>query len=229
MLDAVFHFERLLCRQVMVPRGEVDFLTIDSTLPECIELARKTQHTRYPLCRGSLDEVLGIVHVKDLMGRAPGEKTDLLSISRPANHVPETKRIHELLNEMQRSHQHMAIVVDEHGSTAGVITLENILEEIVGSVQDEFDRERPDFRREDSHTYVVRGSTVLGRLNREMGLELKEPGVNTLSGLLAARLGRFPEKSDLIQLQGAVAEVLSVTGSQADQVRLKLEKREGEH
>jgi magnesium and cobalt transporter len=173
--------------------------------------------------------VLGIIHVKDLMGIAPGETTDLLSISRPANHVPETKRIHELLTEMKRSHQHMAIVVDEHGSTAGVITLENILEEIVGSVQDEFDREHPAFLREGPHTYVVRGSSVLEKLNREMELQIREPGVNTLSGLLAARLGRFPEKGDLIQLPGAVAEVLSVKGSQAEQVRLTLEKREGEH
>jgi CBS domain containing-hemolysin-like protein len=209
----------------MVPRGEVVFLDVNLPVPENLMMTRKTQHTRYPLCDGSFDEILGVVHVKDLVGR---KIVDLRSVMRPAQHVPETKRIDRLLAEMRKSRQHMAVVVDEHGSSVGIVTLENILEEIVGSVQDEFDRETPDVFRDKEGSYIALGGLSLERLRSQFDLPLAASEVNTLSGLLAAELGRFPKEGDRVTLPGVVAEVLEADGSRAQKVRLTFLPRPGE-
>ncbi len=224
MMGAVLRLDELLCRQVMVPRGEVVYLDVNDPIPESLMLARKTQHTRYPLCDGSLDKVLGIVHVKDLVGR---RVVDLRSVMRPVQHVPETKRIDRLLAEMRKSRQHIGVVVDEHGSTVGIVTLENILEEIVGSVQDEFDREARDLFRDKAGSYIALGGMSLEKLKNQLGLQIGFAEVNTLSGLLGAELGRFPEVGDRVELPGAVAEVLEAEGNRARKVRLTLRPRGG--
>ncbi len=226
MLDAVFHFDKLLCRQVMVPRGEVVYLDAAWPMSRCIALAKSTGHTRFPLCRDSIDEVLGIVHVKDLVGVPGDAEIDLTAVMRPARHVPETTRISAVLTEMQTSHQHMAVVVDEHGSTSGIVTLENVIEEIVGSVQDEFDREAPDLVATGPGQYVVLGSASVERINRHLSLELRAPGVNTMSGLLISEIGRFPEVGDQVELEGVTAQVLGVKGSRATRIRLTLRPRQ---
>ena len=222
MLDAVLHFDKTLARQVMVPRNEIVIFDVNWSLSECINLAGRTEHTRYPICKGSVDEILGIIHIKDLLGMPATEEVDLTTLMRPIRHVPETKKINELLTEMQRNRQHMAAVVDEHGGTAGIVTLENVLEEIVGSVQDEFDHEVPDFQSEGNNSYLVRGRTPLETINREFHLELRAPGVNTLSGFLVAQVGRFLKTGDTVKLSGAVAEVVAVEGNKAVKVRLRL-------
>ncbi len=222
MLDAVLRFDKLLCRQVMVPRGEVVYLDAAWPISRCIGLAKRTGHTRFPLCRGSIDHVLGIIHVKDLVGVPADAELDLTSVMRPARHVPETSRISAVLAEMQASHQHMAIVVDEHGSTSGIVTLENVIEEIVGSVQDEFDREAPDVVATGPGQYVVLGSASVERINRDLNLSLRAPGVNTISGLLISEIGRFPEIGDLVELPGVTAQVLGVKGNRATRIRLTL-------
>jgi CBS domain containing-hemolysin-like protein len=222
MLDAVMHFDKLLCQQMMVPRGEVAFVGVAWTLSQCLEQARRTQRTRYPARRESLDEVLGILHIKDLMGIEPGGTVNLSSFLRPPQHVPETKPINELLAEMQRARQHMAIVVDERGSTAGIITLENIIEEIEGAVQDEFDMESPDLVRLGKGNYLVRGGMPLEKLNRALHLDLRAANVNTVSGYLVARVGRFVEVGDRVEGPGIEAEVLEVEGKRASRIRLRV-------
>ncbi len=230
MLNAVFQLDKLYTRQVMVPRGEVVFFDTTQEFAEILALARKTRHTRYPLCKGSLDRVIGIIHIKDLLGFSPGQAPDLRLIARPAHFVPETKRINQLLREMQHSHQHMAVVVDEHGTVAGIVTLENVIEEIIGRVQDEFDREAPDVIRDRSGGYIVMGSVPLERLNRRFELDLAEPGVNTISGLISARLGRFPKPGDVVDLGPMRAEVLAAEKARATQIRLtrKQKRRTGD-
>lgn len=220
MLDAVLHFDKLLCRQVMLPRGEVAWMQADWSLQDCLAEAHRTQHTRYPVCGEDLDDVLGILHIKDLLGVEAG--ANLTSLLRPVHPVPETKKINELLSEMQRTKQHMAIVVDEHGSTAGIITLENIIEEIVGAVQDEFDTETPELVRQGKGRYLARGAAPLEKVNRALNLDLRAPNVNTLSGYLVAQVGRFLEQGDRIDAPGVLAEVLEVEGNRATRIRLTL-------
>jgi len=225
MLDAVFRLDKVLCRQVMVPRSEVVFLDVRWAAERWLTLARQSRHTRYPVCEGSLDRVLGILHVKDLLGLSPEAAPDLRPFLRPARYVPETARLDAVLREMQHSRQHMAVVVDEHGTTSGIVTLENVLEHLVGALRDEFDIETPDLVEPEPGVFLARGSLPLERLNRELGLDLRMAHVNTLSGLLVARLGRFPQVGDQVEVDELLAEVLAVEGSRASRLRLRLARR----
>jgi CBS domain containing-hemolysin-like protein len=224
LLDAVFHFDELLCRQVMVPRQEIVFLDTAWPLAQCLDVARETKHTRYPLCKETVDQALGVIHIKDLIGVPPDRPLDLTTVQRPLPHVPETMPINLLLRDIQRTHQHMALVVDEYGTTVGLITLEIVLEQIVGSVQDEFDSEAPDIQRESGDRYTMRGNLPLARVNRELHLDLPAHKFDTLSGLLMGKLGRLLQVGDRVELEGATAEVLEVRGGSGIRIRMQLDR-----
>ena len=221
LISAVFRFDDMLTRQVMVPRGEVVFLDLNKPAEECLKLARESRHTRFPLCEGSLDSVVGLVHMKDLLGLNADERLDLRAHHRKLRHVPETMPISRLLREMQSWHQHMALVDDEYGSVVGIVTMENVVEQIVGAVQDEFDSETPEVQRAGAGMFLVSGLVPLERLNREVKLNLESTDVDTLSGLLVSRVGRLLETGDVVALEGATAEVLEEQAGRA--VRVKLE------
>jgi CBS domain containing-hemolysin-like protein len=219
LLSAVFHFDEIVCRQVMVPRNDVVFLEKSWPLPHSLDVARKAQHTRYPLCDGSFDAPVGIVHIKDLLGVDSTVSID--SVARPVRNVPETMPISHLLREMQRTQQHMALVTDKHGSIVGIVTLENLIEEIVGSVQDEHDDEQSEIVPGESGTYVVLGTAMVLRVNHQLAVNLPHSrGADTLSGLLVRELGRFLKVGDKVDLQGVGAEVMEVVGNRATKIRL---------
>ena len=222
LLKAVFRFDDMLTRQVMVPRRDVVFLDAGLSLDEGFEIANRSRHTRFPLCEGSLDTVVGLVHIKDLVGIDTDRNVNLRSVSRPLRHVPETLPISRLLREMQSTHQHMALVDDEHGSVVGIVTMENVVEQIVGAVQDEFDSETPEIVPEAHGAYKVSGQLPLDRLNRELGLGLESQDVDTLSGLLVSRLNRLVKAGDKIALEGATAQVIEEQGGRATQVRIRV-------
>ena len=227
LLNAVFHFDDMLTRQVMIARRDVVFLDVQWSLEKCLEVAKKTRHTRFPLCVGSLDKVSGLVHVKDLLGLTGDEDGLLKSISRPLRHIPETLPISRLLREMQSTHQHMALVDDEYGSVVGVITMENVVEQIVGPVQDEFDSEPPEIVPEGTRVFKVSGGLPIERVNRELGLDLYAPDVDTLSGLLVSRLNRLLKAGDRVRLRNAIAEVVEEQGGRATQVRIHITESDG--
>jgi CBS domain containing-hemolysin-like protein len=139
LLTNVFHFDETYVRQVMLPRREIDFLDVHASLEDCLHAVASTRHTRYPVCEGSLDEVIGLIHIKDLVGITPDQAFDLRSVMRPLRTVPDTMPISKLLRQMQALRQHMVAVNDEYGSLVGLITLENIIEQLIGSVREEFD------------------------------------------------------------------------------------------
>ena len=224
LMSAAFHFDDMSVRQVMAPRREVVLLDVTWGLKKCVEVAKGTGHTRFPLCEGSLDEVAGLVHIKDLLGLADSSGFEIRSIARPLRHVPETLPISRLLREMQRTHQHMALVNDEYGSVVGLVTLENVLEQIVGDVQDEFDSEAPEIVSEGSGAYRIRGGCLIERVNRELGLELYSADVETISGLLVARLGRLLKVGDQVRFEGARIEVLEEERGTAGVVRVRLKR-----
>lgn len=220
LLDAVFDFDDMICRRVMVPRTEIAFFDLAQPVSAWIELATRTKHSRYPVCEGSLDHVAGIVHIKDLLGVNVREAFDPRAIIRPASRVPETMPISRLLRQFQSSRRHMAFVVDEHGTLLGAVMLENVLERIVGSLQDEFDAELPDVVDEGPGGYLVRGSAPVEVVNREVAIDLPTGDADTLSGLLVARLGRNPERGDRVDLDQVQAEVLEIQDTRATKVRL---------
>ena len=228
LLQAVFRFDDMLVRQVMVPRTDIVVLEASWPLQKCRDVVERTRHSRFPLCRGSLDDVVGLIHVKDLVVQTDGADFDLRSLARPLSHVPETLPLSQLLRDMQQDHQQMVLVNDEYGSVVGIATIENLLEQIVGAVQDEFDSEAPEVVREGPETFLVKGQLPLERVNRECDLDLYSPDVETLSGLMASRLGRLLAIGDVVRFSGATAKVVEAERGRANWVRLRTDLSSGE-
>ncbi|MDA1052223.1 MAG: hemolysin family protein [Planctomycetota bacterium] len=228
LLNAVFEFDDMICRRVMVPRGEVEFFDVNTTFAECLEQAKRTKHTRYPLCDGSLDKVLGVIHLKDLLGfAAEADDVNLRQFIRPARKVPESMPISKVLRHFQATHQLLAFVVDEYGTTIGIVTLENVLEKIVGPVEDEFDAEEPSISEEAPGRFIVAGSTLVEEVERALKLELGDEDMDTVAGVLMALAQRMPVVGDKIRLNGAVAEILDVQDDRATRIQFTLESASG--
>lgn len=221
LIQGVFEFDDLICRRVMVPRNDVIWIDASATLDDIVDRVHRHGHSRYPVCEGSLDKVVGILHAKDLVGLAEQDEFDLRSMLRPAQSVPETVPVSRLLRQFQASHQLMAIVVDEYGTVAGIVSMENVLEPIIGPVDDEFDVSEPDILKQDDGTFLVRGSTIVQTLNREFELDIDIEDVDTFSGLLVKRLDRLPRVGDRVDLGKATAEVVEVQDRRAHWIRLK--------
>ncbi len=224
LINNVFEFDDLIVRRVMVPRGEVAFFDVTQPLTEIVDQVRRSKHTRYPVCDGSLDHVLGVAHIKDLLGVAPdSEDFDIRSLMRPPKKVPETMPISRVLRHFQATHQLLAFVIDEHGTITGIVTLENVLERIVGPVEDEFDTEQPNVVPTGPNEYVVNGSTGLAEARDEIGIPLQESDeADTVSGLLMDLHQKILTQGDVIELDGATAEVLEVKRDRATRVRFRL-------
>ena len=221
LISAVFAFDDLICRRVMVPRIDVLFLDADSSLADTQRAVQETKHSRYPVCEGSMDKVVGVLHIKDLIGVGDAA-FNLRTFMRPPLFVPETLPVRRLLRQFQSVHQHMAFLVDEYGTVTGMITLENVLEPIIGSVEDEFDHDSPEIVAEGPLQYVVSGSLPLEVIRQRFGLDLVEEDIDTLSGLLVSRMDRLLTPGDRVELPGAVAEVLDVKARRARLIRLTL-------
>ena len=226
LLEAVFEFDETVAVQIMVPRVEVEWLDVNKPFSEGMEKAFRTKHTRYPLCDGSLDRVLGFVHTKDLLHVRDPESFDLRSVCRPPRYVPESMPLSRLLNLFRGTRQHLAFVVDEYGTVVGIVTLENVLERIVGQVQDEFDDELPEIVPDGVGTFIVCGGAHIAAVNAELKTEFVAPGVETMAGLIAARLGRIAVAGDRVELAGALAEVVDAVGSRATRIRLTLRRQD---
>lgn len=222
LVEAALDLDDTTCRQIMLPRTDVEFLDVQTDPEEMLRTIRRTLHTRYPVCRGSLDDVLGILHVKKLLGISIVEGFDPREYLSPPKYVPETMTMGRLLGHFQASRQHMALVVDEFGGVAGVVTLENVLEEIVGQVQDEFDAETAAIVQEEENVFLVRGGVSLDDVREMVGLDLADAeDVNTIAGLIVLRLGRIAASGDRVELEpGATAEVVEVRHNRASLIRL---------
>lgn len=223
LLDAVFEFDDIISRRIMVPRTDVEILLVGQSLSDCLTRVRRSRHTRFPLCEGSLDKVVGVVHIKELIRQTEmDDQFDLRSIARPPKTVPENMPISKLLRHFQATHQHMAFIVDEYGTVIGIVTMENVIEQIVGSVQDEFDLETPDIVPDGPGQFIVQGSTPIDVVEKILNIYRGDDDVDTFSGLLMSRQGQILEAGDRIDLTNAVAEVLETKNSRAERVRVTL-------
>jgi CBS domain containing-hemolysin-like protein len=199
LLESVFGLSERVARQVMVPRGDVVYLSTERSMAENLRLARTSGHTRYPLARGGLDEVVGIVHIKDLFRRGRPPVT-LEHIARPIPFIPETLTLERLLLRMRTEKVHMAAVLDEYGGVSGIITLENVLEEIVGQIQDEFDLEHPELVPLPDGRCSVQGGMLVDELEDALGIEFSERDEDTIAGVVLSELGRRPQVGDVVDL-----------------------------
>ena len=228
MLYKVFDFADKEAKDVMVPRPEVVALSIDLPPEQCLEAVMDSPFTRYPVYRESLDNVVGILHVRDLFralrDRGMHEVT-VEEIIRPAHIVPETKDLAALLAEFRRTNQHMAIVVDEYGDMEGIVTLEDLLEEIVGDIEDEFDLPDESVEQVDEDTVIIDGTFPIDDFNERFHSGLPDEDYHTMAGFVFGLLGRQPEPGDTIAHDGMRFDVLETEGSRILKLAVTFEQR----
>lgn len=219
LLDNIFELSHRLARQIMVPRSDVVFLSTDRSLEENLALVRSSGHTRFPLCEGDLDRTIGLVHIKDLL-HAERPLASLREIAREIAFVPETLSLDRLLKRMRGERVHLAAVLDEYGGVAGIVTMENVIEEIVGPIQDEFDAEKPELVKKGEGIYQVSGAMLVVDLEDELGIEFSERDEDTISGIVLSELGRPPRLGDRVEVGPLALEVLEVDRNRARTLRV---------
>jgi CBS domain containing-hemolysin-like protein len=215
MLHAVFDFGELVVRQVMVPRTEMIAVEADTPLPEIIGLVTSSTFTKFPVYEDSLDQVVGIVHVKDLLSAMQSpDCQDCLArnFMREPLFVPETLPVRDLLRLFRDNRQHIAISMDEYGGTAGLVTLEDLLEEIVGEVGDPFKEAIPEFQTLPDGSILIDGLTLVEDVNQQIGLALNEPYYDTIAGYVLGKLGRIPHTNDTVEADGVRIRVVEMDG-----------------
>jgi putative hemolysin len=216
IVEEVFNAGDLQIHEVMVPRTEVDFMDVGLSVSEAIELAKEHLHSRYPVTRGSSDEVLGFIHVRDLLQHSGNLDKKIMDLIRPVLFLPGTKGVLPALEEMRIKRHHLAIVLDEYGGTDGIITLENLLESFVGEIKDEYDSESGEITQDErSGEYEVDALISLEDLYEETGIAIPDGPYETAGGYLMHSLGRIPQEHDVINLNGARITVLTVEGKRA--------------
>jgi CBS domain containing-hemolysin-like protein len=209
IIEGVFQFSKRTARQIMVPRTDVVVLSVTRTIEENLETIRTTRHTRYPLCEGSLDHTIGLIHVKDLMlAQLRGPGRTLLELKREILFVPENSTVESLLSQFIEQKTHMAVILDEYGGASGIVSLENITEELFGQIQDEFDRERQEIEPLGNGRYRVRGDYLIEDLADRLKVDLGDPEEETVGGYVAARLGREVTPGDKVDLGDLAISVL---------------------
>jgi CBS domain containing-hemolysin-like protein len=213
-------------RDIMTPRGEVVFLDLELSFEENVKTALESRHTRFPLCRGHLDNALGLIHIKELMPMMRDPQPDLLRIKRELIPVPEMMSLEKLLNLFLTRHAHLAIVVDEYGGTVGMVTLENVLEEIVGDIQDEFDSEKAEFRKINEDEFSVDGALGLYELRDLAGLELESADVSTIGGYVTHLLGHLPKQGEHVRINDYIVTISQTDGRRVGQLHFRKQKAE---
>ena len=215
MLNAL-DLRRRVAREVMRPRQEIVALDTEASIAECLDVAEKTRYSRFPLCEGGdLDKLLGVVHIKDLyaMRIKARNGADLLPAARKLIYVPESARLEKLLQFFLERKLHLAIVVDEYGGTLGMVTLENILEELVGQIQDEFDQEKPLLTRTGENVWEAAGTLPLARAGGAGGRTARRRRASPpLSGWVTQRLGGFPKAGDVLTVGACELRVEEMDG-----------------
>ncbi len=230
MIEGVLQVGDLAVRDIMVPRSQMDVVDITQPFDRILEHVIETAHSRFPVVEGDRDNVLGILHAKELLRVVADPDTDIRDLLRPPVFVPESKPLNVLLRDFRGNHNHLAIVVDEYGGVAGLVTIEDVLEQIVGDIEDEFD-----FDEESDHILAVermpgeqrwrvRAITEIAQFNHVFGTQLPDDDYDTIGGLVTGTLGRVPRRGEAVELGGLRFEVLR---ADARQVQLLLVTRVG--
>jgi CBS domain containing-hemolysin-like protein len=225
LIEGVFEFSEKNAREVMTPRTEIDALDIESTLEEAIQFIIDTQRSRYPVYEESIDNIIGLVLAKDLIPvlRASPPQFALTAIMRPIHVVPGSREVEEVLADFKRRKEHMAVVLDEYGGTAGVVTMEDLLEEIVGEILDEHDEpEMAATTGEPGADVVVPGAMHIGELNERYGLDVPDDEYTTIGGYIFGALGRLPTVGDRVTASHAVFTVKSMDGRRIEALAVDL-------
>jgi len=208
-------------RDITTPRGEVIFLNTEDTFEENMNTAVDSRHTRFPLCEGHLDNTIGLVHIKDVLKQIREPVPSLAAIRRDIFPVPEMMPLEKLLAFFLSKHAHLALVVDEYGGTVGIVTMDNVLEELVGEIQDEFDAETSEFRRISEDEFTVQGSLGLYELQDHAGIELESADVSTVGGYVTHLLGHLPKQGERVRIEDFEVTITQTDGRRVGQLHFK--------
>ncbi len=229
LIDNIFDFRETIVREIMVPRLDIIAVPVDTTVKEALDVIIKHGHSRIPVYEGTIDRIVGILYAKDVLRYMRESYPDwpqraLRSMLRPPYYIPDSKRVSDLLPEMQQNKIHMAIVVDEYGGTAGIVTIEDVLEEIVGEIQDEYDRETPEMQRVDEGEFVINARADLEDVSDFIGVRLPDKMADTLGGFIYTLLNRMPRVGDVVEYPPVHMQVLSVDGRRIGLVRVSVSR-----
>ena len=227
MIEGVLAVSDLHARDVMVPRAQMVYVRRDDPFDRILPMVVESGHSRFPVMEEDRDDIVGILLAKDLLrlcAHPEDERFDIREFMRPAVFVPESKRLDVLLKEFRGNHQHMAIVVDEYGGVAGLITIEDVIEQIVGEIDDEFDvDDDQNIRREADRQYLVRGVTRIEEFNEYFGAHFsEEQGYETVAGLLMRQFGRLPRRGESMTLEGFEFRIMRADRRRIDALRVVL-------
>jgi putative hemolysin len=221
LLQSIVDFGDTLVREVMTPRPDIVAIREDATIGDLRALFREQEYSRFPVFKESLDNISGFVFVKDLVAIEGGEETrPITPLLRPAVIVPESKRVPELLKQFQRQQTQIAVVVDEYGGTAGLVTIEDLLEEIVGEIRDEYDVESESIVDEGGGSYVFSGKVDIDEVGQRLNVQIEREGFETVGGYLLTHLGRVPAVGEQVDIDGLHVEVLGVERRRINKVRV---------
>ena len=228
MIDSIFKFGDTKVQEVMVPRSDMVTIEANQDLDDILKLLLGAGHSRIPVFERRIDNIIGILYAKDLLNlweESSRAKLKVKDLIRPAYFIPETKKVNELLREFQKQRIHLAMVVDEYGGTAGLVTLEDLLEEIVGEIEDEYDKDKERIEILEEGIALVDGKTDIGEVNECLGIKLpEEEGVETVAGFVVDRLGRVPKVGEELIYQGTKITVVEADRRRAIKVKIKLKE-----
>jgi CBS domain containing-hemolysin-like protein len=213
---------RRVVRDIMTPRGHVIFLNTEAAFEENLTTAQTSRHTRFPLCEGHLDHTVGLVHIKDMLSLMREAQPSLLKIKRELFPVPEMMPLEKLLEFFLKKHAHLALVVDEYGGTVGIVSLDNVLEELVGDIQDEFDADQQkEYKKISDDEFVVEGALGLYEVNDLIGLKLESADVSTIGGYVTHLIGHLPRTGEHVRIDCFMVTVTKANGRRVDQLNFK--------
>ena len=225
MIHSIFEFGETTVKEIMIPRTDMITVSTNTDLNKLMDLVKIKLHSRIPVYKERVDNIIGLLYLKDLLpylSKRQGAVVELEKLVRPAYFVPEQKKIDELLRDFQKERMHMAIVVDEYGGVAGLATMEDVIEEIVGEIQDEYDKESPLFKEIDANTYLVDGRMTIEEINEELDLNLPiEEGIETISGFILGILGSLPKEKESVEFNGYRFVVERVARNRILKVRIE--------
>ena len=227
-INSIFEFDDELAYEIMTPRTDVFLIDLNDSADEYIDQLMELRYSRIPVCEGESDNIIGILHIKDYLikAREDGfENVDIKSILRKPYLVPETKNIDSLFFELQKERQHIAILIDEYGGFSGIVTMEDIIEEVMGEIDDEYDEEEFSLNKVDDSTYIINGKANLDDLNEELNIKLESDNSETLGGFLIDLLGEIPtedETNRVIKFKNYEFTILSVKDRRIENIKMNI-------
>lgn len=227
MINNIIEVNDITVKEIIVPRVDVSCIDINSNIMEIIKIIEEKGHSRYPVYEKNIDNIIGIIHSKDLLKFYSANNTfNLNKILKTPIFVPESKLISDLLNEFREKKIHMAVVVDEYGGMSGIICLEDIIEEIVGDIQDEFDNEGDYIQKINDNSYLVNSRISLDDLNERLGTNIIEEDIDTLGGIIFMLFGKIPNKNDKIEYKNYTFTVDSIQGRKIKTIKIDIKKEQ---